>query len=106
MQTQQAIEPTVIDPEAVAAFYQRRPSTEALTLYALKVVQEEFTEIESLTLQADRDPEEDAEWILITVTCRLKGDELRAAYLRYVDRSVTEAPHDLWHFVRLQRFGV
>jgi hypothetical protein len=106
MQTQQAIEPTVIDPETVAAFYKRRPGTEDLVRQAVGWVREEFSEIESITLQADRDPEEDAEWIRITVTTRQKADDLNASYRRYLKRDVAEAPRDLWHFVSLLRYGV
>jgi hypothetical protein len=106
VQTQQAFEPTVIDPEVVAAFYRRRPGTEELVRQTVRTVQEEFSQIESVTLQAVRDPEEDAEWIRVTVTARLKPDDLRAAYYRYVRRSNVETPPDLWHFVVVQRFGV
>src|SRR5438105_4503929 len=105
MKTQPAVEPTVIDPEAVADFYRRRPGTEELVRLTVRIVQEEFSEIDSITLQAVRDPEEDAEWIRVTVTARLKPDDLRAAYLRYVDRSIAEAPRDLWPFVCLRRLG-
>jgi hypothetical protein len=104
MQTQQAIEPTVIDPEAVAAFYRRRPGTEDLVRQTVRIVQEEFSQLQSITLQAGRDPEEDAEWIRVSVTARLKPDDLQAAYLRCLKRTSTAS--DLWHFVRLMRFGV
>src|SRR5438477_219273 len=106
MQTQQIVEPTIIDPEAVKAFYQRRPGTEAVTQQTVRIVQEEFPGIVSITLQAVRDPEEDAEWIRITVTARLNSDDLQAAYRRYVKRMVAERPRDLWPFVRLQHRGV
>lgn len=106
MQTQQVVEPTIIDPEAVAAFYRRRPGTEAVVRQTVKIVQEEFSNVESLTLQADRDPEEDSEWIRVTVTARLKSDDLQAAYRRYVSRSIAQQSSDLWHYVRLLRFRV
>src|SRR5262249_39981799 len=106
MQTQQAVEPTVIDPEAVAAFYKRRPRTDEEVRQTGRIMQEEFTEIQSITRQAVREPEEEAECIRVTVTARLKGADLRAAYLRCVDRRITETPAELRHFVTLLRFGV
>lgn len=107
MQTQlQTIEPAVIDPEAVAAFYQRRPGTEALAQLSVRLAQEVFAGVESITLQAVRDPEEDAEWIRVCVTARMDSDDLQAAYYRYVDRWVSETPPDLRYFVRLWHCGV
>ena len=66
MQTQQIVEPTIIDPEAVADFHERR-GTAAVTRQAVRLVQETFTEIQSISIQAVKDFEEDAEWLRLTV---------------------------------------
>jgi hypothetical protein len=105
VQTQQAIEPTVIDPEAIAAFYRRRPGVEEAVRQVVRIVQEEFPPVESITLQAERDPEEDAEWIRVTVIARLSPDDLQAAYLRFIDRRIAELSAEMRHFVRLWRMG-
>lgn len=104
MQTQQAIELTVLHPQAVAEFHKRR-GTEELAQQAVSLVQETFPAIQSLTLQAVQDPEEDSEWLRLTVTARLSPAEMRAAYDAYLERWVAETPPDSRHLVVLQRRG-
>jgi hypothetical protein len=103
MQTQQVIEPTIINPEAVTAIYRRRPGTDLLVRQAIRLVLETFPRLESLTIQAVQDSEEDSEWLRLTVTARLDSAELQRAYYAYLERWVRETPPDMRHFVRMIR---
>lgn len=104
MQTQQVIEPAIIDPEAIADFHRRR-GTEELARQAVQLVQDTFSELQRITLQVVRDQEEDAEWLRLTVTARLAPTELRCAADAYLRRWVRETPPELRHLVVLQRRG-
>jgi hypothetical protein len=108
-QQQAVIEPTLIDPEAVAAFFRRRAGTEALARRIVEILREEFSGIQSITWQAVKDPEEDAEWIRVQVNARMAPNDLHAAYRRYVTRATAEeaeARSDIGHFVRVSCRGV
>ena len=98
-------EPTVIDPEAVAAFYARHPGSEGLVRLSVRLVQETFPEIVSLSLKAVRDPEEDAEWVRVKVLARLGPDALRDAYRAYGALWIAQAPGETSHLVRLWHQG-
>lgn len=105
MRTQRVAEATLTDADAIAAFYVRRPGTEELVKLSVRLVQETFPEIASISLQAVRDPEEDAEWIRVKVLARLDADALRAAYAEYRARWIAQAPPDISHHARLWHQG-
>jgi hypothetical protein len=95
---QRVVEPTIIHPEAVADFHRRR-GTEALARQAVRLVQETFPELESITLQAVQDQEEDTEWLRLTVTARLAPAQMRAAHRECLTRWVSASPPETRHLI-------
>src|SRR5262245_34166065 len=68
---------------------------------ALNLVQECFGPVEGPSLRVRRDPEDDAEWLLIRVLARGTPEALGEAYRAYVRRWVAEQPLPQRDMVRL-----
>jgi hypothetical protein len=91
---------TINDSTQVSDFI-RHKDIATLLHKAVTLVCELFPKLHAVILEASRDPEESAEWIVLRVTSAAPHAELTTAYRSYIRRWVRETSAEKRHFVRL-----
>src|ERR1700752_5076387 len=61
-------------------------------LTAIDLVEKSFSEIQGVTLQIEKDPEVDEEWVTIDVVIKGEVSEILEMYNKYIDRFVSSVP--------------
>lgn len=91
---------TINDSTQVSDFI-RCKDIATLLQKAVTLVCELFPKLRAVILEASRDPEESAEWIVLRVTSAAPRAELTTAYRNYIRRWVRETTPEKRHLVRL-----